>query len=335
MFGHNIGIDLGTANTLVTFDGEIILREPSVVAVHNISKEVIAIGNEAKLILGRNPGNVTAIRPMRDGVIADFNITELMLSNFISKVKPRGTMFKPYVLAAVPSQITDVERRAVEESVIRAGARDVSLVDECRAAAIGLGLPIEEPTGRMVVDIGGGTTEIAIMSLGGVVTQRSIKIGGDQMDDSIIQHIKERYEIITGVRTAEEIKIKIGNVGDIWEDNPKSILVRGRSQGGLPKSIDISSLEIAKALQNPIDEIMRGILSVLEVCPPELSGDLIESGIHLAGGGALLHGLDKFISNKVNLPVFVNENSLNVVALGTAKILQMANYRRMVELDNK
>ncbi len=321
-FSNDIGIDLGTANTLVyARDAGIVLSEPSVVAVLADTNKVLAVGMEAKRMLGRTPGNIRAIRPMKDGVIADFEITEEMLRYFIQKVTGRRKIMRPRVLVAVPSGITDVETRAVRESAFRAGAREVHLVEEPMAAAIGVGIPVQEPCGNMIVDIGGGTTEVAVISLAGIVEWRSIKSGGDAMDMAIVQYMKRAYSLLIGERTAETIKIEIGSSYQLEEPLTKE--VGGRDlMGGLPKTVTVSSEEIREALMEPVTQIVDAVRMSLERCPPELSADLIERGIVLAGGGALLRGLDRLISEETGLPVTVAEEPLKAVAIGTGTVLQ-------------
>lgn len=319
---NDIGIDLGTANTLVFVKEKgVVLSEPSVVAVYNSSKKVRAVGVEAKDMLGRTPGNITAIRPMKDGVIADFEITEAMLRYFIGKVSKNPKLIPPRVVIAVPSGITEVERRAVKESAIHAGAREVLLIQEPMAAAIGVGLPIEDPTANMIVDIGGGTTEIAIISLAGIVYSRSIRVGGDQMDTAITNYMKRAYNLLIGERTAEEIKIKIGSAYPL--ETELTLDVRGRDAvAGLPKTITITSQEIREALEETFNAIVESVRAALERCPPELSADLVDRGIVLAGGGALVRGLDTLISQTTGLPTFVADNPLLAVANGTGKVLE-------------
>lgn len=324
-FSSDIGIDLGTANCLVYVkDHGIVLSEPSVVAVND--HEVIAVGEDAKRMLGRCPMNIRAIRPMKAGVIADFDVTEEMLRYFITKAKSfmstRHRLIKPRVLVAVPSGITEVETRAVKDSAERAGASEVQLIEEPMAAAIGVGLPVAEPTGSMIVDIGGGTTEVAVISLAGIVESKSCRVGGDLLDSSIIQHMKRVYNLMIGERTAEDIKIRIGSAyQNVQVDD--SMEVKGRDLvSGLPKTINVSSAEIRTALQEPISNIVEGVRNTLERCPPELAADLIDRGIMLAGGGALLRGLDKLISEETGLPVFVADDSLKAVANGTGIVLQ-------------
>lgn len=319
---NDIGIDLGTANTLVFVkDKGIVLQEPSVVAIYGNSKKVRAVGIEAKKMLGRTPGNIQAIRPMKDGVIADFEITEAMLRYFINKVSKNPKMVPPRVVVAVPSGITEVERRAVKESAIHAGAREVLLLQEPMAAAIGVGLPIDEPTANMIVDIGGGTTEVAIISLAGVVYSRSIRVGGDQMDMAIINYMKRAYNLLIGERTAEEVKIRIGSAYPLEQE--MTMEVRGRDAvAGLPKTLQITSQEIREALEETFASITEIVRQALERCPPELSADLVDRGLVLAGGGSLVRGLDLLLSDSTGLPVFVADNPLTSVANGTGAVLQ-------------
>ena len=321
LFSNDIGIDLGTANTLVYVrDKGIVLREPSVVAINNDTREVVAVGDEAKRMLGRTPISITALRPMKDGVIADFEITEAMLRYFIQKVNNTVRFVPPRVVVAVPSGITEVERRAVRESAIHAGAREVRLLQEPVAAAIGVGLPIEEPTANMIVDIGGGTTEVAIISLSGVVYTKSIRVGGDELDAAIVNYMKRAYNLMIGERTAEEIKCKIGSAAPLEEE--LTLEVKGRdSVAGLPKTLHISSQEIREALADTIGSIIDLVRNALERCPPELSADLVDRGFVLAGGGALIRNLDRMLSDATGLPVIVAEDSLSAVANGTGVVL--------------
>lgn len=326
----DIGIDLGTANTLVYVKGEgIVLCEPSVVAIKKGTSQVLAVGEEAKRMLGRTPGNIVAIRPMKDGVIADFDISERMLRYFISRVHDRKRFIKPLIVIAVPSGITEVEKRAVVDSAERAGGREVYLIEEPKAAAIGVGLPVQDPIGNMVVDIGGGTTEIAIISLGGIVCAKSLRIGGDELDDAIIQHLKRSYNLMVGERTAEEIKIKLGSAYPLEEE--LTMEIKGRDLiAGLPKTIKITSQEIRDALSEPISAIVESVRVILEKAPPELSADLVDQGIVLVGGGSLLRGIDKLLSEETGLPVRVAEEALTAVALGTGKYLsEIHNLKRM------
>ena len=322
LFSSDIGIDLGTANTLVYVKGQgVVLCEPSVVAVDKATGQVRTVGEEAKRMLGRTPGSITAIRPMKDGVIADFDITEAMLRHFIRKVHRKNNLISPRVVIAVPSGITEVEKRAVKDSAERAGARSpVYLVEEPIAAAIGVGLPIQEPAGNMIVDVGGGTTEIAVISLAGIVFSKSIRIGGDEFDEAIISHLKKSYNLMIGERTAEEIKIRIGSAYPLEEET--TLDVKGRDiLAGLPKTITVTSEEIREALSEPLTSILEAIRIALERTPPELSADLIDRGLILAGGGSLLRGLDKLISEETGLPVHIADDPLTAIALGTGRYL--------------
>lgn len=327
MFGFkkstkDMGIDLGTANTLVYIKGQgIVVREPSVVAIRDDSKSVLAVGEEAKKMIGRTPGNIVAIRPMKDGVIADFDVTEEMLRYFIQKAADKRGVVTPRIAICVPYGVTEVEKRAIEEAARQAGARDAYLIEEPMAAAIGAGLKVEEPEGNMVVDIGGGTTEIAIISLGGIVTAKSIRIGGDEFDESIVNYVKKEYNLAIGERTAEDVKISIGST--FKEDKEQNKQIRGRDLiSGLPKTIEISSSEVREALREPITAIIDGIKSTLEKTPPELASDIMENGIMLTGGGALLKGLDKLVKQETGMPVHIAENPLDCVALGTGKSVE-------------
>ena len=331
-FSSDIGIDLGTATTLVYLRGEgIVLCEPSVAAIYKNTGIPLAVGEEAKQMLGKTPGSIVAIRPMKDGVIADFDVTEEMLRQFIRRAHPRRVVIGPRMVVAVPSGITEVEKRAVKDSAHRAGAREVIPVEEPIAAAIGVGLPIAEPQGSMIIDIGGGTTEIAVISLGGIVHSRSIRVGGDEMDAAIVEHMKKNYNLMVGERTAEEIKIKIGSAWSIEEE--LTIEVRGRDLiTGLPKFIRANSEEIRSALEIPLKEIVEAAKVTLERTPPELAADLIERGIVLCGGGALLRGLDKLISEETGLACFVADDPLTAVALGTGKILEEPKFLKKLSL---
>ncbi|MDP2940189.1 MAG: rod shape-determining protein [Candidatus Omnitrophota bacterium] len=335
LFSNDMGIDLGTATTLVYVKGEgIVLCEPSVVAIQKDTNKVLAVGEEAKRMLGRTPGNIIAIRPMKDGVIADFEITEAMLKHFIRKVHKRKVLVRPRMVIAIPSGITEVEKRAVRDSAERAGARSVFLVEEPMAAAIGVGLPIQEPVGNMIIDIGGGTTEMAIISLAGIVFSKSIRIAGDEMDLSIIEHLKKAYNLMIGERTAEEIKIRIGSAYPLEEE--MNMEVRGRDLiAGLPKTVSITSNEIREALQEPIHAIVEATRITLERTPPELAADLIEHGIVLAGGGSLLRGLDKLIAEETGLPVHIADDPLTAVALGTGKVLDEIRYLKRIVVPTK
>ncbi len=329
-FSSDIGIDLGTANTLVYVkDRGIVLREPSVVAIQAGSNRVLAVGEEAKRMLGRTPGSIVAVRPLKAGVIADFEITEAMLRYFIRKVHNRNKMVRPRVIIAVPSGITEVEKRAVKDSASHAGAREVYLIEEPMAAAIGVGLPVQEPAGNMIVDIGGGTTEVALISLAGIVFSRSVRVGGDEMDEAIIQYMKRVYNLAIGERTAEEIKITIGSA--YIPEEEATMEVKGRDLvAGLPKTLRITSEEIREALAEPISTIVDAIRITLERCPPELSSDLVDRGMILAGGGALLNGIDRLIAEQTGLPVHVADDALSAVAEGTGVVLHELNFLRKV-----
>ena len=317
-----LGVDLGTANILVYVRGKgIVLREPSVVAISEKTKKVLAVGEEARLMLGRTPGNIIAIRPMSDGVIADYTTTLKMLEYLFEKVVGKKRFFKPRVLVCVPSQVTSVERRAVRQAAIEAGASEAHTIEEPMAAAIGAGLPISTPGGNMVVDIGGGTTDVAVISLSGIVTSESLRIAGNRMDEVIIRHIKAVYSLMIGDRTAEEIKLKIGSAYPL--ETEMTLAVRGRDLvAGLPKTIEISSVEIREALQEPVLAVVEKVKRVLEQTPPELSSDIIERGIVLTGGGALLRGLDRLLSAATGIPVYVAEDPLSCVAIGTGRALE-------------
>jgi rod shape-determining protein MreB len=325
-FSNDIGIDLGTANTLVYVkDKGIVLREPSVVAISTSTRKVLAVGEEAKRMLGRTPGNILAIRPMKDGVIADFDITEAMLRYFIRKVHSNAFRVAPRVIIAIPSGITEVEKRAVKESATHAGAREVLTIEEPMAAAIGVGLPVEEPAANMIVDIGGGTTEIAIISLAGVVFSKSIRVAGDELDNAIINYMKRAYNLLIGERTAEEIKIRIGSAYPLEEE--LAMEVKGRdSVAGLPKTIHITSQEIREALADTITAIVDAVRMALERCPPELSADLVDRGFVMAGGGSLIRNIDRLLSEKTGLPVTVADDPLSAVANGTGVVLSDLSF---------
>ena len=330
---NDIGIDLGTANTLVYVkDHGIVLREPSVVAVKAGTNEVVAVGDDAKRMLGRTPGNIVAIRPLKDGVIADFKVTEAMLRHFIRKVHNRRTFARPRVVIAVPSGITEVEKRAVKESAEQAGAREVYLIEEPMAAAIGVGLPVQEAAGNMIVDIGGGTTEVAIISLSGIVYSRSVRVAGDELDEAIINYMKRAYNLMIGERTAEEIKLRIGSAYPLGKET--TMEVKGRDMvAGLPKTITITSQEVREAMLEPLNTIIDAVRTTLERCPPELSADLVDRGIMLAGGGALLRGLDKLLQEETALPVHVAEDPLSAVAEGAGRVLSEIEFLRKVSTN--
>ncbi|MDZ4743794.1 MAG: rod shape-determining protein [Verrucomicrobiota bacterium] len=333
VFPRNIGIDLGTANTLVYVkDRGIILREPSVVAVSLGTRKVLAVGDEAKRMLGRTPANIIAVRPLREGVIADFEITEEMLKHFINKVNNNRKFIRPIVVIAVPSGITEVEKRAVREAALNAGARSASLIPEPLAAAIGVGLPVQEPAGNMIVDIGGGTTEIAIISLCGIVYSRSVRVAGDQFNEAIVTYLKRAYNLLIGESTAEEIKIKIGSATPL--EHEMSMEIKGRDLIlGLPKTLSLSSQEVREALAAPIKIIVDAVRVTLDRCPPELSADLVDRGMVLAGGGALLKGFDKLLADETGLPVHVAEDPLSAVAEGIGKVLSYPQLLREISID--
>lgn len=322
LFSSDMGIDLGTANTLVYVKGKgIVLAEPSVVAVDSSTNEVLAVGHTAKAMLGKTPRKIHAVRPMKDGVIADFEIAEGMLKEIIRRVTPARTLFRPKILIAVPSGITGVEKRAVEDSALHAGAQEVVLIEEPMAAAIGVDLPVHEPAGNMIIDIGGGTTEIAIISLGGIVESRSLRIAGDEFDECIMNYMRRTYNLMIGPRTAEEIKMTIGSAYSLGK-NELEMEVRGRDQvAGLPLTKRINSVEIRECLSEPLQQIMENVKLTLEKCPPELAADLVERGMVLAGGGALIKGIDKALIKETGLPVVVSPNPLLAVCLGTGKAL--------------
>ncbi|MDR1914756.1 MAG: rod shape-determining protein [Clostridiales bacterium] len=333
MFSRDLGIDLGTANTLVFIKNKgIIVNEPSVVAINTRTHEILSVGDEAKQMIGRTPGNIVAIRPMRDGVIADFETTQAMLRYFIEKAAPRRFFAsRPRVVVGVPSGVTEVEKRAVIEATIVAGARerDAFLIEEPMAASIGAGLPVEEPTGNMVVDIGGGTTEVAVISLGGIVTSKSLRVAGDSLDEHIVNFIKKEFSLAIGDRTAEDIKISLGCVYNPEANNKKDI--RGRDLiSGLPKTITITSSQVRDAIAEPVNSIVDAIKSTLEKTPPELAADIMESGIVLTGGGAMLGGLDKLINEETGMPVSIANEPLNCVALGTGLVLEHIKHLKNV-----
>jgi rod shape-determining protein MreB and related proteins len=320
--GRDMAVDLGTANTLVYVRGRgIVLSEPSVVAIDHASGEVHAVGVEAKRMLGRTPGTISAIRPLKDGVIADFDVTEQMLRHFIQKVH-QHRFAHPRVVVCVPSGVTGVEKRAVEEATRNAGARDAFLIEEPMAAAIGAGLPVSEPTGNMIVDVGGGTSEVAVISLGGIVVSVSLRVGGDEMDEAIIGHVKREYKLLIGNQTAEEIKLEVGSAFPMKDEVQAE--VRGRDMlTGLPKTVIISSEEIRHALEEPVSQIIDAIKSTLDKTPPELAADIMDRGIVLAGGGALLNGLDERLRHETQMPVQLAESPLTCVAVGSGRSLEL------------
>jgi rod shape-determining protein MreB and related proteins len=331
-FSNDLAIDLGTANTLVYVRGKgVVINEPSVVAIEKKSGRVLAIGAEAKKMLGRTPGNIVAIRPMKDGVIADFEIAEKMLNHFIKRAHNRNTFVRPRVIICVPSRITQVEQRAVRDSAELAGAREVYLIEEPVAAAIGAGLPIAEPSGNMVVDIGGGTTDVAVISLAGIVYSESVKVAGDKMDDAIVNYIKRKYNLLIGDHMAEQIKFEIGSAYPLEER--KTFMIKGRDLiSGIPKTLVIDDGEIRDALSEPIGAIVNAIKVALENTPPELAGDIIDRGIVLTGGGSLLRGMDTRLREETGLPIITVDNPLTTVVLGTGKVLDELNLLRKVTI---
>ncbi len=341
LFSNDLAIDLGTATTLIYVKGRgIVSCEPSVVAVQTDSrgaKRVLAVGKEAKEMLGRTPGNIHAVRPLRDGVIADFEVTEAMLRYFISKATQRGTLVKPRIIICVPFGITEVEKRAVKESAESAGAREVFLIEEPMAAAIGAGLPITEPSGNMVVDIGGGTTEVAVISLAGIVYSQSVRVGGDKMDESIVAYLKRKYNLLIGEQTAERVKCQIGNAhpGDAHSHGPgETMEVKGRDLvAGVPKTVVVNSDEIRDALSEPINTIVEAVMAALEKTPPELSADIVDKGIVLTGGGAMLKNLDVLLREETGLPVMVCDDPVSAVVLGSGKTLDHIDLLREVTIS--
>jgi len=329
----DLAIDLGTANTLVYAKGKgIVVSEPSIVAINRVTGKVEAVGKDAKEMLGRTPGNIVAIRPMKDGVIADFEITEKMLSYFIRRAHNRNTLVRPRIIIGIPSEVTQVEKRAVKDSALKAKASEVYLVDQAMAAAIGAGLPITEPSGNMVVDIGGGTTDIAVISLAGIVYSKSVRVAGNEMDESVIQYIKKRYNLLIGERTAEQIKQEIGSAYPL--DEPLTMEIKGRDLiEGIPKTLTVTDTEIREALAEPISLIVDAVRVALERTPPELSADIVDRGIVLTGGGSLLKNLDKLLREETGLPVSVAEDPLSSVVLGTGKMLSDFDLLRKISLD--
>lgn len=321
-FSRDMGIDLGTANTLLYVKGKgILIREPSVVALREDSQQVLAVGNEAKNMIGRTPGNIVAVRPMKDGVIADFDVTETMIRYFIKKAHERTRLVRPRIIVCVPSGVTEVEKRAVLDATEEAGAREAYLIEEPMAAAIGARLPVQDPTGNMVVDIGGGTTEVAIISLGGIVNSRSIRLGGDEMDESIVQYVRNKYNLMIGERTAEEIKIDVGSALKEKAEGTKEI--RGRDLvSGLPKTVEIKAEEIQKALEEPVQSIINAVKMTLEKAPPELASDVMDKGVILIGGGSLLSGMAGRLKKEVEMPVHLAEDPLDCVVNGTGTALE-------------
>jgi rod shape-determining protein MreB len=333
MFSSDLAIDLGTANTVIYVKGKgIVLSEPSVVAIKKGTNTVLRVGREAKEMLGRTPGTIVAIRPLKDGVIADFDITEQMIKQFIVKIHNRKTLVRPRVVIGVPSGITQVEKRAIRDAAEQAGAREVYLIEEPMAAAIGAGLPVQEPSGSMIVDIGGGTTEVAVISLAGIVYAQSVRIAGDEMDEALIQYLKRKYNLLIGERTAEMTKIQIGSAYPF--DEPRKLEIKGRDLvEGIPKPITISDSDVREALHDPIYAIVDTVKTALERTPPELAADIADKGIVMAGGGALLHGLDTLISSETHLKVRVADDPLSCVVLGTGKALDELDLLKTVCLE--
>ena len=331
---RDIAIDLGTANTLVHLRGKgIVLVEPSVVAIHAETKELLAVGTEAKQMIGRTPGNIIAIRPMKDGVIADFDVTQTMMHHFIRKAYRRG-LLKPRVIVAVPSGCTEVERRAVLDAALRAGAREAYTIEEPMAAAIGAGLPVDEPTGNMIVDIGGGTSEVAVISLEGIVASRSIRVGGDEMDEAVVNYVKRAYNLLIGERTAEEVKTTIGSAYELEQE--QTMEIRGRDLvTGLPRTISVDSREIRKALSEPVNAILEAVKETLESTPPELAADIMDRGIVMTGGGSMLKGLDKLISQETGMPVHTVDEPMYAVVRGAGKALEEIDTLRKVLASSK
>jgi rod shape-determining protein MreB len=332
-FSSDLAIDLGTANTLVYARGKgIVVSEPSIVAINRVTGKVEAVGRDAKDMLGRTPGNIVAIRPMKDGVIADFEITEKMLSHFIRRAHNRSTLVRPRIVIGIPSEVTQVEKRAVRDSALKAKASEVYLVDQAMAAAIGAGLPITEPSGNMVVDIGGGTTDIAVISMAGIVYSKSVRVAGNEMDEAIIQYIKKKYNLLIGERTAEQVKFEIGSAFPL--DEPMTMEIKGRDLiEGIPKTLTVTDAEIREALQEPVSIIVNAVRVALERTPPELSADIVDRGIVLTGGGSLLKNFDRLLREETGLPVSVAEDPLSSVVLGTGKMLSDFDLLRKISLE--
>jgi len=331
-FSNDLAIDLGTANTLVYARNKgIVVREPSVVVINTVTNRIEAVGGEAKEMLGRTPGNIKSVRPMKDGVIADFEVTERMLEYFIKKAHGRKMYVHPRIVIGVPSEITQVEKRAVRDSAMRAGASEVFLVEQAMMAAIGAGLPITEPSGNMIVDIGGGTTDVAVISLAGTVYSRSVRVAGNEMDDGIIQYLKRKYSLLIGERTAERVKVEVGSAYPLKEEI--QVEIKGRDLiEGVPKTLATTDEEIREALAEPVSTIVEAVKSALERTPPELSADIMDKGIVLSGGGAMLRGLDQRLRNETGLPVVIAEDPLSSVVLGTGKVLEDINLLRKVSI---
>lgn len=326
-FVPDIGVDLGTASVLVFVRGRgIVLREPSVVAINRDNGQVIAVGTEARRMLGRTPGNIVAVRPMRDGVIADFDVTEKMLRYFINKAGARRFLFRPRVMVCIPAQVTGVEERAVRQAVVQAGARQAHVIEEPMAAALGAGMDVSHASGSMVVDIGGGTTDVAVLALGGIVCSLSLKLGGDKFDDAIVRYVRREFNLLIGERTAEELKIEVGSAYPRRAEL-KSMAIRGRDvMSGLPKAVEVSTIQVWEAIVEPLQLVVAAVKEVLERTPPELSADLVDKGIILTGGGSLLNGMDRLLSEETKLPVVLADDPVSCVAMGTGRALSMLNY---------
>jgi len=333
IFSSDLAIDLGTANTLVYAEGRgIVVREPSIVAVNKVTNKVEAVGSAAKEMLGRTPGNIVAIRPMKDGVIADFEVTERMLDYFIKKAHGRSLFVRPKIVISVPSDITQVEKRAVKDSALQAGASEVFIIEQAMAAAIGSGLPITEPTGNMIVDIGGGTTDVAVISLAGIVYSKSVRVASNEMDEAVIQYIKRKYNLLIGERTAEQIKIEIGSAYTL--DEPLTMEVKGRDLvEGIPKTLTLTDAEVREALAETVSIIVDAVRVALEKTPPELSADIMDKGIVLTGGGSMLKNLDKRLREETGLPIAIAEEPLSSVALGTGAMLADVDLLRTISID--
>jgi len=333
IFSSDLAIDLGTANTLVFAEGRgIVVREPSIVAVNKITNKVQAVGSQAKEMLGRTPGNIVAIRPMKDGVIADFEVTERMLDYFIKKAHGRSLFVRPKIVISVPSDITQVEKRAVKDSALQAGASEVFIIEQAMAAAIGSGLPITEPTGNMIVDIGGGTTDVAVISLAGIVYSKSVRVASNEMDEAIIQYIKRKYNLLIGERTSEQIKIEIGSAYPL--DEPITMEIKGRDLvEGIPKTLTLTDAEVREALAETVGVIVDAVRVALEKTPPELSADIMDKGIVLTGGGAMLKNLDRRLREETGLPIAIAEDPLSSVALGTGAMLADVDLLRKISID--
>ena len=333
LFSSDLAIDLGTANTCVYARGKgIVVNEPSIVAINKVNGRIEAVGKDAKEMLGRTPGNIVAIKPMKDGVIADFEVTEKMLTYFIKKAHNRNVWVRPRIVIGVPSEITQVEKRAVKDSAYRAKASEVYLVEEAMAAAIGAGMPITEPSGNMIVDIGGGTTDIAVISLAGIVYSKAVRVAGNEMDEAIIQYVKKTYNLLIGERTAEQVKMEIGSAFPL--DQPLSMDLKGRDLiEGIPKTLTVTDGEIREAMSEPVSVIVNAVRVALERTPPELSADIVDRGIVLTGGGSLLRGIDKLLREETGLPVMVAENPLSCVVLGTGRMLTDFDLLRKISID--